>query len=99
MRLEKISQKLVDCSKIGITLAALGIFLVFSAVVLPRQSALMDSYSGSLGSPDLSLTYSPGDLYNMAEGYGASGRDSYVRARFTFDLIFPGGEVYFSAIY
>jgi hypothetical protein len=89
MRLENISQKLAGFSTIGITLAALVVFLVFSVLVLPRQSAMMEAYSGDLGSPDLSFVYSPADLYTMAEGYGADGRDSYVRARFSFDLIFP----------
>ena len=85
----RISRKLIKFSKRGITLVALAVFLIFSAVILPRQSAAVDAYSGELGSPDLSLFYSPSDLYHMAEQYGSVGRDAYVRARFSFDLIFP----------
>ncbi|MFC2055143.1 SH3 domain-containing protein, partial [Chloroflexota bacterium] len=33
--------------------------------------------------------YSAQNLYHMAEAYGEQGRGAYVRARFTFDLIWP----------
>ncbi len=72
--------------------AALITLLVFSAfmvLVLPGQSAAAEAYSGEVGSPDLSLFYSAGDLYHMAESYGVAGRAEYIRARFTFDLVFP----------
>jgi len=65
------------------------IFLVFSATVLPAQSAAAEAYTGPSGSPDLSFVYAPSDLYRMAEEYGAAGRAAYIRARFTFDLAFP----------
>jgi hypothetical protein len=37
----------------------------------------------------MSLTYTPSDLYQMAEQYGEQGRAAYIRARFTFDLVWP----------
>jgi len=89
MFLRRLSHSLVEFSKTSITLTALAIFLIFSVVALPRQSAAADAYSGSSGSPDLSLFYSPNDIYQMAEQYGSAGRDAYVRARFSFDLVFP----------
>lgn len=89
MFLRRLSRTLVEFSKANVTLAALVIFLIFSVIVLPRQSAAVDVYSGSSGSPDLSLFYSPNDLYHMAEQYGSAGRDAYVHARFSFDLVFP----------
>jgi hypothetical protein len=72
-----------------VVLSALVIFLLFSALVLPRQAARAQQETGGAASPDMSFYYSPGDLYRMAEAYGAQGREAYVRARFTFDLIFP----------
>jgi hypothetical protein len=45
--------------------------------------------TGSAHSPDTSLFYSAGDLYRMAEAYGEQGRQAYVKARFTFDLVWP----------
>ena len=84
-----LSRTLVEFSNASITLVALVIFLIFSVVVLPGQSAAAAAYSGSSGSPDLSLFYSPNDLYQMAEQYGSAGRDAYVHARFSFDLVFP----------
>jgi hypothetical protein len=37
----------------------------------------------------LSFYYSAGDLYKMAEAYGHTWRQVYIRDRFTFDLVFP----------
>ncbi len=65
------------------------IFVVFTAVVLPMQSELAASTSGDAGSPDTSLFYSADDLYEMAETYGEVGRSAYIRARFTFDIVWP----------
>jgi len=65
-------------------LSALALFLLFTALVLPGQSS-----KGNADSPDLSFYYTADDLYQLAEEYGASGRQTYIRARFTFDLIWP----------
>jgi len=93
----KISGWLYKASTGRVALASLIIFLVFSALVLPGQSAAAEAYAGSQGSPDLSLFYSPDDLLAMAESYGAAGRQAYVRARFTFDLAFPLVYTFFLA--
>ncbi len=69
-----------------VALAALLIFILFSALVLPRQSRPQPSEAGT---PDLSLFYTRGDLYRWAEAYGEQGRQDYVRARFTFDVAWP----------
>ena len=65
------------------------IFALFMAFVLPDQAAKADEYAEGAGSPDTSFYYSPDELFNLAEVYGDEGRTAYVRARFTFDLIFP----------
>jgi hypothetical protein len=70
-------------------LAALLIFLVFSALVLPQQAKKAERETGSTDSPDTSFYYSPDDLYQIADSYGEQGRQAYVRTRFTFDLIWP----------
>ena len=62
------------------------IFVLFNLLVLPTQTSTTDPDHVT---PDLSFYYSAGDLYAMAEGYGEQGRSEYVRARFTFDLIWP----------
>ena len=69
-----------------VTLAALVTFLLFTALVLPRQAAVSEA---DVGSPDTSFYYSRSDLYRMAEAYGEAGRAAYIRARFTFDLVWP----------
>jgi len=72
-----------------VTLAALIVFLIFTATVLPSQAAQADAATGGAPSPDTSLIYTPQELYAMAEAYGATGRAAYIRARFTFDLVWP----------
>jgi hypothetical protein len=72
-----------------VTLAALAIFLLFGALVLPGQAARAEEATGTERSPDTSLFYTPAELYGMAEAYGPEGRSAYIRARFTFDLVFP----------
>jgi hypothetical protein len=68
---------------------ALVVFVLFSALVLPRQADTAGEATGDVRSPDLSLYYSAAELYQMAEAYGPEGRQAYVRARFTFDLVWP----------
>lgn len=70
-------------------LAAVAIFSLFSVLVLPGQSTAAEGVSGDAGSPDTSFYYSADDLYRMAEAYGEEGRRAYVRARFTFDVVWP----------
>jgi hypothetical protein len=71
------------------TFTILIIFLLFVVLVLPKQSSQAELASAGAGSPDLSLYYSADELYELADGYGEAGRLAYVRARFTFDLIWP----------
>jgi hypothetical protein len=69
-----------------VALAALLVFVAFSVIVLPRQTR---SQGTEAGTPDLSLFYTPVDLYRWAVAYGEQGRQEYVRARFTFDVAWP----------
>lgn len=85
----KISEWLHRISTGWATLLCLVIFLLFTALVLPGQSTLAEETSGGAGSPDTNFFYTTADLYRMAESYGEAGRAAYIRARFTFDLIFP----------
>jgi hypothetical protein len=72
-----------------VTLATLILFILFIILVLPSQASQAEVESGGAESPDLSLYYTADQLYQLAESYGESGRAAYVRARFTFDLIWP----------
>lgn len=82
----RFSQWLQRYSTGPVALAALLVFIAFSALVLPRQSR---SQGNEAGTPDLSIYYSAADLYRWAEAYGEQGRQDYVRARFTFDVAWP----------
>ena len=85
----RISDRLRRSSSTWVALLGLAVFLLFSVLVLPGQSSQAAEYGEGAGSPDMSLFYSRNDLYRMAEAYGEAGRAAYVRARFTFDLIWP----------
>jgi hypothetical protein len=85
----RLSDRLRRASTGPVALVALVIFVLFMVLVLPRQAATAEGETGASDSPDTSFYYSPGDLYDMAAAYGQEGRAAYVRARFTFDLVWP----------
>ncbi len=87
--LAKLSAYILRVSTGWIALLGLVIFIVFSITVLPSQSAQAEQSAGETSTPDLSFYYSAEELYSMAEGYGTEGRSAYIRARFTFDLVWP----------
>ena len=88
--MKKLSKHLHKLSTGRMTLATLVIFILFMILVLPGQAQQADASAESeAGSPDLSFFYTPADLYKMAEAYGEAGRAAYIRARFTFDLVWP----------
>ena len=64
-------------------------FALFMAFVLPAQATAAEAATGGIGSPDTSFWYTPDQLRSFAEAYGESGRAAYLRARWTFDLIYP----------
>jgi len=72
-----------------VLLFALIIFMFFMVIVLPSMSGQLSGLTGAAVSPDTSFIYSAGDLYNMAEAYGETGRSYYIYQRFTFDLAWP----------
>ena len=85
----RFSDWLYRISNGWIVLGALLVFTLFMILILPGQSASAEAFSADAGTPDLSFYYSTDELYRMAESYGAQGRELYIRARFTFDLIWP----------
>lgn len=87
--LKRFSNWMGRISTGALTLTALAIFILFTVLVLPRQSASEGADSGETRSPDLSFYYTGNELNLMAEAYGETGRKAYVRARFSFDIIWP----------
>ena len=87
--LKRYSAWLRRVSSGWVALVALVVFVLFLALVLPRQAAQAEGAAGGAGSPDTSFWYTPADLYRQAEAYGPEGRQAYIRARWTFDLVWP----------
>ena len=85
----KLSHWLIKQSKGWVVLIAIIVFVLFMIFVLPAQAEKADEYARGNGSPDTAFFYPPEFLFELAEVYGEAGRNAYVRARFTFDLIFP----------
>ena len=65
------------------------LFGVFIVVVLPAQAAAGSFYTALHPAPDTERWYAPEDLYTAAEAWGEAGRSAYVRARVTFDVVWP----------
>ena len=65
------------------------LFLIFTATEVVSQSEKSAVYQGDAGSVDLRFWYTADDVFIMAEEYGQEGRDAYILARYSFDLIFP----------
>ena len=87
--LEKLSTICIQISTGPTTLLASILFISFVIFILPDQAKKMEAALGSSQSPDLSVWYSPSELYGMAEEYGEAGRAEYIRIRYTFDLLWP----------
>lgn len=86
--LKSVSDGLHRISTGWVALVALAVFALFTALVLPAQSVSAPG-AADVGSPDTSFFYTSDDLYRMAEAYGEEGRSDYVRARATFDVVWP----------
>jgi hypothetical protein len=87
--LKRISDFFYRFSTGWIALIGTVIFVAFSVMALPTQSAQTETYSHGLGSPDTTLFYNSKTIIGMAEAYGEEGRAAYLQARWTFDLAFP----------
>jgi succinate dehydrogenase hydrophobic anchor subunit len=85
----KLSGWIYRWSNGWLAILSLVLFVSFSVSTLPAQNRLAEEYSRGMGSPDTSIFYSGAQLYQMASGYGETGRQQYLHARWTFDLAFP----------
>jgi hypothetical protein len=89
LMLKRLSAWLHRISHGWVSLSTLILFILFIAFVLPREASTAKVDTGNDRSPDMSLFYSANDLYEIAQAYGEQGRVAYIKARFTFDLIWP----------
>jgi hypothetical protein len=87
--IDKLSDWIRKKSTGRIVISTLVIMFLFTILILPQQARSSERETGSSTSPDTAFYYSPVKLFQIAEIYGAAGRQAYIRARWTFDLIFP----------
>ena len=87
--MKRYSMWLSKVSTGWVTIVGLVIFMAFTATVLPAQSEKAQAASNGAESPDTSFFYTPADIYESAEAFGESGRQAYIRARWTFDVVWP----------
>ena len=64
------------------------LFFVF-ILFLPKISEYTSEKTGVSEAPDTSFFYKSDDLYDLAERYGESGRQTYIFMRWTFDVLWP----------
>jgi hypothetical protein len=69
--------------------AALVIFALFMAFVLPGQSAKAPEGTPGGASFDTSLFYTPAQAFDRAAAHTPGARFAYIAARWSFDLAFP----------
>jgi hypothetical protein len=67
----------------------LAFFTVIFILTIAALPSIQESSSEASRSPDMSFFYTVEELYEIAESYGAEGRNNYIFMRFTFDLVFP----------
>lgn len=85
--MKRLSNWFYKLSNTWIALSGLLIFILFTILVLPGQAS--NSEYADVRTPDLSFYYSPAELIEIAGQLGPAGRADYIRARFSFDLIWP----------
>jgi hypothetical protein len=80
---------LIKLSSTPLVIVSAIIFLTFILWFLPDQKEKSEVYAKGVGSVDLSFFSPPDRVYKMAETYGEKGRQEYIRARVTFDVVWP----------
>ena len=86
---ERVAERLARGVRGWMAVGAVVLFAIFTALVLPAQAEAGAFYTDRYAAPDTAVWYSPGDLYAAAEAWGRDGRAAYVRARVTFDVVWP----------
>ena len=87
--LDRVAGWLAERVRWWVATAGLALFALFIAVVLPAQAAAGAFYTSLYPAPDTERWYAPDDLYTAAQAWGETGRSAYVRARVTFDVVWP----------
>ena len=84
-----IEEYLASASRGRVVALSTVIFLLFVILVLPAEARRAELSANGADSPDTSLYYTADSLNNIAEAYGSDGRQAYIKARYSFDILWP----------
>ena len=83
-RLSAVLHRLSSAVTIAAAIAVYGLFL---ATVMPAQSEESRAYAGEWGAPDRQLWYTPDDFYREVATWGEAGRADYISFRLGLDIV------------
>lgn len=81
------------------TLLAAGLWLAFTAVIMPLAQLEIERAAPGPSIPDLRFSYTPAALYELLDGLAPSGRRMYQLAELTADVFYPlAREIFFALL-
>lgn len=86
MILARLSGTLDRISRSWTLLAAVAVYAVFLATVMPGQARDSQAYAGDWGGPDQHFFYTPAELYRQIPAWPDAGRRDYIQFRLGWDI-------------
>jgi len=87
--IKRLSHWLVMNAKAWLILILLGLFILFSLVIMPYGQTLMGSAAEETGLIDMTFGADPEKLFEKVDSYGEHGRQVYRVFTLTADLAYP----------
>lgn len=87
--MSRLSKYIYERTNGTTAMIATGLFLVFTATVLPWISSLSYDLIGVSESIDTNVQFELNHIYSIIDQYGVEGRRIYIILRWTFDVIWP----------
>jgi len=87
--LSSLNNWLAHNAKVRLILLLLGLFLLFSLVVMPFGQKWLGGNADQVGLIDLTFAAAPAKLFEKVESYGEQGRHMYSLFALTADIAYP----------
>jgi hypothetical protein len=98
MTAHRLSADLYRVSRGWTLLAAIAVYGLFLATVMPQQAADSRRYAGEWGAPDRHVFYTPEVLYRHLPAWPEAGRQDYIRFRLSWDIAWAAAYTAFLVI-